>query len=98
MDRRRFEHLYVELSTALGERVPRYDLWLSLREQGLDPEDLELEEVLDYEERHLGGFMAGHGYVLRPRQRRRLRRVLARYDPELETPYAWMARLTEREP
>jgi len=98
VDRRRFEHLHVELSLAADRNLPRYALWLALREQGLDPEDLEAEEVEEFEARHLDAFLAEQGVALRPRQRRRLRRRLRDYDPAHETPYDWMARISETDP
>lgn len=97
MDRRRFEHLHVELSLAAGRNLPRYELWLCLREHGLDPEELEAEELEDFEQRHLDAFLAQQAVHLSPRKRRRLQRRLGGFDPTRETPYEWMARISESE-
>ena len=48
MQRRRFEHLYEELSLALGELAPRYSLWLHLGEIGCDPDALEAAAVVRF--------------------------------------------------
>ena len=43
MQRRRFDHLTVEISLAVDRNLPRYPLWLALKELGLEPEGLTRE-------------------------------------------------------
>lgn len=93
MQRRRFDHLIIELSLALDRNLPRYPLWLSFKELGADPESLSREAVIEFCDAHLGEFLAHLGYALTPRQTRRLRRAVARFDPEVLTPYERMARI-----
>ena len=92
MGRRRFDHLVVELSLALGESVPRYALWLRLHEEGFDPEALGRSQAIAFCEAPLERFLDELGLELEPRRLRRLRRVVDRFDPELSTPYE---RITE---
>jgi len=93
LGRRRFEHLYLELSVAVGARVPRYALWMSLHDSGSDPEQLEREDVIAFCDGHLDGFLAARGWHLAPRVRTALCRRLARFDPRHPTPEEFMARL-----
>ena len=96
MQRRRFDHLIVELSVALGERVPRYSLWLELHEHSCDPEHLSLDDLLAFYDRHLGAFLAQRRWSLSKRHLRRLRRQLVRFDPDQATPDETMERLGTR--
>jgi hypothetical protein len=91
--RRRFDHLVVELSVALGRRVPRYALWLHLHERGLDPERLGRDEALAFCDGHLHAFLAAYGLHLAPRVGARLRRAVAGFDASHPTPYEHMERL-----
>jgi len=91
--RRRFDHLIAELSVALGRHLPRYPLWLTLKELEMEPEALSREAALEFCDRHLADFVGRLGSSLSPRQLRRLRRAVARYDPEIPTPYERMARI-----
>ena len=93
MRRRRFDHLILEISLALDCALPRYPLWLAFRELGANPEYLTRETALEFCDEHLGDFLAQRGLALSPRQARRLRRAVARFDPELPTPYERMARV-----
>lgn len=93
MDRRRFDHLYEELSLALGRLAPRYALWLHMSELGLDPEALSRSDALAFCRRHLTAFLTTHGMALPDRAGRRLARAIARFDPRHPTPYEHMARL-----
>ena len=95
MDRRRFDHLYVELSVALDRLAPRYALWLHMADVGLDPERLSRSDVIRFCRDHLADFLARQGLALRERQARRLGRRMARFDPGHPTPYEHMARLGE---
>jgi len=91
--RRRFDHLVVELSVAVGYRLPRYALWLRMREAGLNPEDLSKEEVLAFCDAPVTAFLEEHGFSLPIRARRRLLRSLAQFDPTVLTPYERFARI-----
>jgi hypothetical protein len=91
--RRRFDQLWVELSVALGQRVPRYALWLRMHEHGWDPEDLSREGALAFCGAPLSGFLWERGLALGPRTRRRLERSVARFDPNVPTPCEVFARL-----
>ena len=91
MGRRRFDHLVVELSLALGESVPRYRLWLRIHEEGFDPEWLARSQALAFCEAPLERFLEELGLELRPRHLRRLRRAVDRFDPEILRPYERIA-------
>ncbi|MGH0035458.1 MAG: hypothetical protein ACQGVK_10590 [Myxococcota bacterium] len=93
MGRRRFDHWMVELSVALGVRVPRYALWLFVHDCGLDPESLGKEDVAALCDDHLDRFLADRGEVLGARARRRLSRRCQRFDPRRPTPEEFMQRL-----
>ena len=93
MNRRRFDHLFQELSVALGELAPRYALWLHMSETGIDPEALTRSQARRYCAEHLDGFLDAHQLRLSGRLRRRLEREVARFDPRRPTPYDHMARL-----
>ena len=96
MERRRFDHLYQELSVELGRLVFCYALWLHMADVGLDPEHLSRQDVTRFCRDHLAGFLAARGLALPERQARRLGRRLARFDPRHPTPYEHMARLGGR--
>ncbi len=91
--RRRFDHLTLELSLALDRNLPRYPLWLAFKELGLDPDALDREAVIAFCEEHLSSFLAHLGHSLPPRKLRRLQRIVARFNPDLLTPYERMARI-----
>lgn len=93
LDRRRFDHLVIELSVAIGVRVPRYPLWLRMHEQGFNPDDLSREDVVSFCGTSLSGFLASRGLHIGERARRRLQRQMERFDPAVPTPYERMARL-----
>jgi hypothetical protein len=93
LQRRRFDHLTVEISLALDRNLPRYPLWLAFKELGLDPDYLTRETVIEFCDEHLSDFLAQLGHSLPPRKLRRLQRAVARFDPELLTPYERMARI-----
>jgi len=90
--RRRFEHLVVELSVAVGQVIPRYALWLKLGELGWDPEALSRRAVMSFCDEHLQQFVNDCGASLTARKARRLRRTLERFDPAQLTPYEHMQR------
>ena len=93
MDRRRFDHLYEELSVALGRLAPRYALWLHMGELGMDPERLSRSDAVLFCRRHLDGFLGEQDLALRNREERRLVCAVDRFDPRHPTPYEHMARL-----
>jgi hypothetical protein len=86
VSRRRFEHLLAEISVAVGARIPRYALWLRLREEGIDAEALCRDAALRFCEGPLQEFLAERGHLLAVRPRRRLLRRVARFDAERPTP------------
>jgi hypothetical protein len=90
--RRRFDHLYEELSIRLGRLAPRYALWLRMRESGADPERLSRGDALHFSEHELPGFLAEHGLSLAPRDARGLVRAVARHDPQVPTAAEWASR------
>ena len=87
MNRRRFEHLILEVSLAVGKTVPRYRLWLRLHDLGWNPEELACKEVLAFCAAGLAIFLAELGLKLAPRDARRVRKAIARFDPEVLSPY-----------
>jgi len=93
VQRRRFDHLIIEISLALDRNLPRYPLWLDFKERGMDPEYLTREAVIAFCDERLPEFLAQLGYRVPPRRLRRLRRAVARFDPSLPTPYERMARI-----
>lgn len=86
MSRRRFDHLVVEVSLAVGMRIPRYDLWLRFHELGCDPEALTPQMAAAFCDGPLHGFLAEFGLHLDRRARRRLMRAIERYDPTIPSP------------
>lgn len=93
MGRRRFDHLFAELSVAAGQCLPRYELWLTLHDSGIDPEKLTRRDLLTLCQGVLPAFLAAQGITLSPRRGRALHRELRRYDPALPTPYERFAAL-----
>jgi hypothetical protein len=91
--RRRFDHLFTELSVAAGELVPRYALWLCVQELGWDPVRIEADEVVAFVDDHLDAFLAEHDLFVPPRARRRLRRSLRRFDPRRPAPEEILERI-----
>ncbi len=87
MGRRRFEHLVLEISLAAGTTIPRYRLWLRIADLGFDPEQLSRGEVLSFCEGPLAIFLAESGIRIAPRDIRRLRKAVSRFDPDLLSPY-----------
>jgi hypothetical protein len=93
VNRRRFEFLHIELSVAVGAVVPRYELWLSLRNRGWDPEQLALASTTAFIEHHLDDFLAANGMAIRAREKRRLKARVRRFDPRHATPEEVMERI-----
>ena len=97
MGRQRFEHLFAELSVACGRLVPRFQLWLYLREHDADPEALSLREALGFCDDGLVPFLAAEGLSLSRWQRRKFRHAIAGFDPDLTSPAEILARLDGEE-
>jgi hypothetical protein len=93
VQRRRFDHLFIELSVEVGRALPRYDLWLALRGCGHDPEALTRHAVLAFYDGPLQSFLRTNGLALAPRNARRLRKRLAGFDPRHAAPEEIFARL-----
>ena len=96
MERRRFDHLFVELSVALGTLAPRYALWLRTGEFGASAEVSDREALVAFCREDLQAFLAEHGLALAPRQLRRLARAVSRFDPRHLTPEEQLTALLER--
>jgi hypothetical protein len=96
VERRRFEHLFVELSVALGELAPRYALWLRVGEFAESAEALDREAAVAFCREGLQPFLAEHDHSLSARQLRRLVRVVSRYDPLQATAEEQMSALFGR--
>ena len=77
---------------AVGRSLPRYSLWLRLREQGFDPERLTREQALAFCRGGLPAFLHEHRLALSGRAARRLERAVADFDPRRPTPAEWLAR------
>jgi hypothetical protein len=86
VSRRRFDHMVMEISLAVGANIPRYELWLRLHELGCDPEELSAALAAAFCDGPLHVFLAEFGFHLGRRARRRLLRAVERFDPELPTP------------
>lgn len=76
---------------AAGVALPRYALWLCLREAGRDPERLERGELLAALDGELMGFLRSRGLRLEARSNRTLVRRLRHFDPSAPTPEERMA-------
>ncbi len=92
MTRKRFDHLHVEVSVALGVQISRFALWLALHEAGHDPEDLSRPAALSFCGAPLQSFLAERGQRLSLLDRRRIEKAVSRYDPSHPTPAEVMAR------
>lgn len=86
MERRYFDFLYTEISVALGQRVSRYDLWLSLWNCGGDPDDLTHGQVQSFLDAGFSRLLHEEGKTLQPRALRRLSRRLLSFDARFPTP------------
>lgn len=93
--RRRFDHLVVEISLAVGAAVPRFPLWVALRERGADPERLSRAEAVTFCAEGLEPFLRDRALALPPsRVRRRLARRVERFDARYPTPEERLQALT----
>jgi hypothetical protein len=93
VSRKLFNHLFIELSIAIGKRVPRYALWLELHDLGWDPESLRVADALRFCDGQMDGFLADRGLKISRRARNRLRKDLANFDPARPLPHEIFERL-----
>ena len=91
--RRCFDHLHAELSVEIGKLVPRYPLWIRVREAGYDPDAFGAGQLVSFFDEHLDPFLLEEGLVLPPRRRARLRKRITRFDPDVPTPYETIERI-----
>lgn len=87
MNRRLFDHLSAEISVAAGVRVPRYALWLVLHDLGWIPDAITTKQALEFIDSEMPSFLDRSGLVIAPPASRRLRRRVARFNPDHPTPY-----------
>ena len=87
MSRRMFDHLFAEISVSVGVPVPRYELWLRVHDLGCRPDDMTRDDALRFLDEPLDGFLSEHARPLSSRDHGRLRRQIARFNPEHPTPY-----------
>lgn len=88
-----FERLCFTLELALERPTPRWQLWLRLREGGVDPDSARAASLRPAAEQAMASVRAELGSPLSPRERVRLRRALARFDPRVAPPYEHAERL-----
>ena len=93
MSRKLFNRLFVELSVAIGKRVPRYALWLELHDLGWNPESLRVTEALAFCDGPMDGFLTDREMQISKHARNRLRRELAKFDPTRPLPQEILDRL-----
>ena len=93
MPKRYFEHVYSEISVAVGRRVSRYDLWLAIWSAGEDPDDLSQKQVRCFLDSELDDFLREEGIALDGRARRQLEKRVLRFNPDHPTPAEWFSRL-----
>jgi hypothetical protein len=91
--RRVFNRLVVEISLAVGHCVSRYALWVYVRELGIDPEQMSVQDAQGFCGAPLRRFLAAQGLRLEPGDLRRLERQLCHINPYRADPYDRLARL-----
>jgi hypothetical protein len=96
MPNRYFDHIYSEISVAVGRRVSRYDLWLAIWNAGGNPDDLNPKQVRAFLDDELTDFLSEEGFTLDGRARRRLEKRLLGFDPHYPTPEEWFSQLPRR--
>ena len=92
MQRRYFEHVYIEICLAVGHRISRYNLWLLVWESGGNPDVLTHPQARHFVENNLSVILTEEGMSLSRRERRRLERSILRFDPHHPTPEEWLTR------
>jgi len=85
--RRMFDHLFAEISVAAGIRLPRYALWLEIHSLGWNPDAMTATQAVAFVDSAAPSFLERQGLALAPRAERRLRRMVAQFDPDHPTPY-----------
>ncbi len=93
MASRGFDHLFEELSVALGKLAPRYPLWLRISEMGIDPARLRRDEAVSFCHLELPSFLEEQRLALSGRAHRNLLKRVARFQPAYQTPAEHMARM-----
>jgi hypothetical protein len=96
MQRRYFEHIYVEICVAVNRRISRYDLWLRLGDGGGDPDELTRAEARNFVDHGLSALLSEEGASISDRVRRRLEKRILRFDPHHPTPEEWLASTFDR--
>jgi len=91
--RRVFNRLVVEISLVVGHCVSRYALWVYVRELGIDPEQMSVQDARGFCGAPLRRFLAAQGLRLEIGELRRLERQLCRINPYRADPYDLLARL-----
>jgi hypothetical protein len=91
--RRGFDHLFAELSVALGQRAPRYPLWLRIGEMGVDPAALGRDEAVSFCRSELPSFLTEQSLALSRRAQRTLLKRVERFQPSHQTPAEHMERM-----
>ncbi len=80
---------------AVGERIPRYRLWLRFHDHGCDPETITANMAVAFCDGPLKSFLAEEGLRIGPWARRRLRREVLHYDPRVPRPEDQLGALPE---
>ena len=93
MNRRRFDHLVVELSVLLDRWVARFALWQAVQEAGYDPERWSGSEAERFCTVDLPRWLRRQGHTVPEARLARLARSVARFEPALLTPEEHFARL-----
>ena len=96
MPNRYFEHVYNEISVAVGRRVSRYDLWLAMWSAGDDPQELDRKQLRNFLDTDLDDFLREEGVALDGRARRRLEKAVLVFNPEHPTPGEWFSRIVSK--
>lgn len=94
MELRYFEHLFAEISVAMGFRASRYDLWLAVWSHCGDPVELSRSSTERFLASGLDSFLTEEGASLSPSAKAKLSKTLLRFDPTHRTPEEWALRLT----
>jgi len=97
VDRRRFDHLFSEISLVSGAGISRFRLWLYLRESGAEPDDLSRSDAIAFCRTGTREFAQQEGLQLTLWQRYRLLRRIAAFEPAHATPVDHFDDLDPRE-
>ena len=83
MDRRRFDHLFIELCVACGQPISRFRLWLFMQGNGAAPDQLSRDDAIGFCRYGAPLFLAEEGLHITRWQRFRLLRRIAAFEPDL---------------